>query len=111
MSSAVRAASSPRRSPSGSWRNCCDDSAPLLDQSPCMLGRCAVVMRTTPTDAVLDGRYQVLAHLGTGGMAEVYCAQDLQLGRKVALKILYRRFAEDGEVVERFRRAAPSAAG
>jgi eukaryotic-like serine/threonine-protein kinase len=62
-------------------------------------------------DTVVDGRYKVLNRLGSGGMAEVYCAQDLQLGRKVALKILYRRFAEDGEFVERFRREASSAAG
>jgi serine/threonine-protein kinase len=60
---------------------------------------------------VIDGRYQVLSRLGAGGMAEVYCAEDLQLGRKVALKLLYRRFAEDEEFVERFRREASHAAG
>lgn len=60
---------------------------------------------------VIDGRYQVLQRLGAGGMAEVYCAEDLQLGRKVALKLLYRRFAEDEEFVERFRREASHAAG
>jgi eukaryotic-like serine/threonine-protein kinase len=68
-------------------------------------------MRKIPPDTVLDGRYQVLAHLGTGGMAEVYCAQDLQLGRKVALKVLHERFAADEEFVERFRREASAAAG
>jgi beta-lactam-binding protein with PASTA domain/tRNA A-37 threonylcarbamoyl transferase component Bud32 len=62
-------------------------------------------------ETVVDGRYRILHRLGSGGMADVYCAQDLQLGRKVALKILYRRFAEDGEFVERFRREASSAAG
>jgi serine/threonine-protein kinase len=68
-------------------------------------------MKKMPPDTVLDGRYQVLAHLGTGGMAEVYCAQDLQLGRKVALKVLHERFAADEEFVERFRREASAAAG
>ena len=62
-------------------------------------------------ETVVDGRYRVLERVGSGGMADVYVAQDLQLGRKVALKILYRRFAEDGEFVERFRREASSAAG
>ena len=62
-------------------------------------------------DAVIDERYQVIAHLGSGGMAEVYCATDLQLGRKVALKVLHERFAADEEFVERFKREASSAAG
>ena len=62
-------------------------------------------------DTVIDGRYRVLDRLGSGGMADVYCAEDTQLGRRVALKLLFRRFAEDEEFVERFRREASSAAG
>src|SRR3954470_19305087 len=62
-------------------------------------------------DTVIDGRYRVLERIGSGGMADVYCAEDTQLGRRVALKLLYRRFAEDDEFVERFRREASSAAG
>ena len=62
-------------------------------------------------DTVVDERYRILERVGSGGMADVYCAEDLQLGRKVALKLLYRRFAEDDEFVERFRREASSAAG
>ncbi len=60
---------------------------------------------------IVDQRYRIISRLGSGGMAEVYCAQDLQLGRKVALKLLHRRFAQDGEFVERFRREASAAAG
>jgi eukaryotic-like serine/threonine-protein kinase len=62
-------------------------------------------------DVIVDGRYQVVGRIGSGGMADVFCAEDLQLGRKVALKLLYRRFAEDEEFVERFRREASAAAG
>ncbi|HWC27453.1 MAG TPA: Stk1 family PASTA domain-containing Ser/Thr kinase, partial [Solirubrobacteraceae bacterium] len=68
-------------------------------------------MNSIEIDGVVDERYQVVAHLGTGGMAEVYCATDLQLGRKVALKVLHDRFAADEEFVERFKREASSAAG
>jgi eukaryotic-like serine/threonine-protein kinase len=62
-------------------------------------------------DHVVDGRYRLVSRLGSGGMADVWCAEDLQLGRQVALKLLHRRFAEDAEFVERFRREASSAAG
>ena len=68
-------------------------------------------MRQLADDTVIDERYRVTAHLGSGGMAEVYCATDLQLGRNVALKILHGRFAADEEFVERFKREASSAAG
>ncbi len=60
--------------------------------------------------AIIDGRYRVVSRLGAGGMADVFLAQDQQLGRKVALKLLHRRFAEDPGFVERFRREAQSAA-
>jgi eukaryotic-like serine/threonine-protein kinase len=60
---------------------------------------------------LVDGRYKVISRLGAGGMADVFLAEDQQLGRKVALKLLHRRFAEDPGFVERFRREAQAAAG
>src|SRR6201996_119335 len=62
-------------------------------------------------NTMVDGRYKVLSRLGSGGMADVFLAEDQQLGRKVALKLLHRRFAADPDFVERFRREAQSAAG
>jgi serine/threonine protein kinase/beta-lactam-binding protein with PASTA domain len=59
---------------------------------------------------LIDGRYRVISRVGSGGMAEVYCAEDAQLGRRVAVKLLHERFAQDEEFVERFRREASSAA-
>ena len=61
--------------------------------------------------SVVDGRYRVLRRIGAGGMADVWLADDEHLQRRVALKILHRRFAQDREFVERFRREAESAAG
>src|SRR3954465_14283117 len=63
------------------------------------------------TSTILAGRYRLLLRVASGGMADVVCAEDLQLGRKVAVKLLHRRFAEDEEFVERFRREASAAAG
>ncbi len=61
--------------------------------------------------SVVDGRYRVLRRIGAGGMADVWLAEDTHLQRQVALKVLHRRFAQDREFVERFRREAESAAG
>ncbi len=60
---------------------------------------------------VFDDRYEIVRPLGSGGMADVYLANDRLLGRQVALKVLFGRYAHDEQFVERFRREASSAAG
>ena len=52
------------------------------------------------------GRYKVLSPLGAGGMAEVYRAQDMQLGRLVALKLLSNKLAFDDAHLHRFQQEA-----
>lgn len=59
---------------------------------------------------VFDDRYEVVRKLGSGGMADVFLANDRLLGRQVALKVLFDRYANDEQFVERFRREASSAA-
>jgi eukaryotic-like serine/threonine-protein kinase len=65
----------------------------------------------TLINTLFDGRYRILRKLGSGGMANVYLAEDEELGRRVAIKILNERYASDEAFIERFRREAKSAAG
>jgi beta-lactam-binding protein with PASTA domain len=59
---------------------------------------------------VISGRYRVVEHLGTGGMADVWRAEDEVLGRSVAVKILHPQYANEDNFVARFRQEAQSAA-
>lgn len=56
------------------------------------------------------GRYEIRAKIGTGGMGEVYLAQDTQLNRKVALKILPAEVAAREDRMRRFEQEAKAAA-
>jgi serine/threonine protein kinase len=60
---------------------------------------------------LLGGRYKLGAMIGTGGMADVFVADDQRLSRKVAIKVLRSDLARDPSFVARFRKEAFAAAG
>ncbi len=62
-------------------------------------------------NSLLGGRYLLGQMIGTGGMADVYIAQDQRLSREVAIKILRSDLAKDPAFVSRFRKEAKAAAG
>jgi beta-lactam-binding protein with PASTA domain/predicted Ser/Thr protein kinase len=61
--------------------------------------------------SIVDNRYRVVRRIGSGGMADVWLAEDAHLQRQVALKVLHSRFLQDPQFVERFQREAEHAAG
>ncbi|MGF1505063.1 MAG: protein kinase [Anaerolineae bacterium] len=64
-------------------------------------------MASNPT---LNGRYHLVEQIGSGGMAVLYKAEDADLQRTVAVKVLRPSLVNDPEFVERFKREARSAA-
>ena len=62
------------------------------------------------TGELIDGRYQLIRQMATGGMASIYEALDTRLDRRVAVKIMHAHLAQDEQFVERFIREAKAAA-
>jgi beta-lactam-binding protein with PASTA domain len=71
-------------------------------------------MDTTVADPlvgqVLEGRYRIESRIARGGMATVYVARDIKLGRTIALKVMHPNLAQDDDFVRRFIVEAKSAA-
>jgi serine/threonine protein kinase len=59
--------------------------------------------RRFPPGTMLAGRYRIVHMLGRGGMGEVYCADDLHVGQRVALKLLPEKYEQDPARLERLR--------
>jgi serine/threonine-protein kinase len=59
---------------------------------------------------ILNDRYRLIEQVGSGGMSVIYKAQDLELGRMVAVKVLRPSLVGDPEFLIRFKREAQAAA-
>ncbi|MCA9522278.1 MAG: protein kinase [Myxococcales bacterium] len=76
---------------------CPADGAPLIDVQP----------RDDPfIGQTIDGRFEVLRVIGTGGMGHVYLAQQISVGRDVAIKFLQQEMSHDRHAVKRFLKEA-----
>lgn len=64
----------------------------------------------TTQEQILNGRYRLLKRIGSGGMSIVYQAQDMSLGRLVAIKMLHESLTGDDGFLRRFQREAHAAA-
>lgn len=62
------------------------------------------------TGELIDGRYQLIRQMASGGMATIYEALDTRLDRKVAVKVMHPHLAQDEQFVERFIREAKASA-
>jgi eukaryotic-like serine/threonine-protein kinase len=71
------------------------------------------VQATATTDSLIGftliDKYKILRQIGRGGMGVVYEAEHIELGKRVAIKLMLEKYAEDGEAIARFKREALAA--
>ncbi|MEP7325073.1 MAG: protein kinase [Gemmatimonadota bacterium] len=94
------------------------DTTPITAFQPGTAPTLAASSKSSRTERMLDhlrqattGQYEVLAELGAGGMATVYLAHDLQLDRRVAIKLMHPALIAGEGMAERFLLEARTAAG
>src|ERR1043165_2763322 len=81
------------------------DASATSDSSPTIIESDPTVVEADPlVGRVLDGKYEVVAPLGAGGMGAVYLARRVLIGDEVAVKVLHTKFIGNETLVERFRR-------
>ncbi len=115
------AAATAVRSPGSVGRRSSDRGDLLLDRRKASDRRSAaataplVDFEPQPTDSqpilglIVDGRYKVVELIGEGGMGKVYLAEHVDIGKRVALKVLHPSYSRMPDLVERFRREARAA--
>jgi serine/threonine-protein kinase len=84
--------------------------ADLSDPEVSTRSRAAVKELFDAIKVAVEGRYRIIDMLGRGGMGAVFRAEDLRLGRTVAVKVLRPELASEGSFVGRFEREARIAA-
>src|SRR5215813_721627 len=81
--------------------------APTIRANPADLSE---ISRDPNIGRVLEGKYELLAQLGSGGMGAVYRARRVLIGDEVAVKVLHGEYVKEPSALERFRREARAAA-
>jgi serine/threonine protein kinase len=115
------AAATAVRSPGSVGRRSSDRGDLVLDRRKASDRRSAAAtaplpdFEPSPTDSqpilglIVDGRYKVVELIGEGGMGKVYLAEHVDIGKRVALKVLHPSYSRMPDLVERFRREARAA--
>ena len=80
-------------------------------ETPCPFEDSPLPYADRPGEARLGGKYKLLRALGAGGLGIVFEAENEDINRKVAIKVLHREYSRVAQVVERFRREARAAGG